>query len=337
MKRYLTTIALISLVGCSSQVPNGGYYQNLAYYNNNVRGKEQYAQRYRDTTAELKETLYKEREWSKRQLAQKDATIEGLRKELYQTRTYVSELMSQLSAVNREQQRAIPLYEQESSYEQVEYSGQQSANNIIYVSASPEVREPITRSSLTIQEDSQEVPALVNPTPRMTPPVQDIVEPQEENKIPLVSTPAQEQVQSAPSPVQEKKSAKDLKRSSQTRSSKVAYEEAMDVLKQKQYERARTLFDAFIKNYPKDALLPNAWYWKGETFYSLADYAQAVTTFMHIVNTYPKSHKAPDALLKIVMCYSALKDTANARKYKEALINSYPKSSSAKKVKQMVL
>lgn len=330
MKRYFTTVALLSLISCSSQVPSSPYYQNLTYYNQ-VQNKAQYTDRSRSTTTELRDTLYKEREWSKRQLAQKDATIEGLRKELYETRAYVSELMAQLSALNKEQIKNIPIYDLQDSYEQVGYSMNDAKHAVVFVSAPAQVRQSVQRASITMQEEPQEKDVLpMNSVDDMLPPART---------TPITPITVQEYTESAspaPSPQPRIQENQAQKKSASSSQSKDLYEQAMDLLKQRKYEEARSLFDSFIEQYPRDTLIPNAWYWKAETYYSLGDYPTAITTFITIVNGYPKSNKAPDALLKIVMCYSALKDIPNAKKYRDVLLTSYPTSNSAKKARQMV-
>lgn len=321
MNKYLIAIMASTLISCSSQVPNAAYYQNLASYDDNPSRKPLFARPYApNTISELRETLYREREWHRRQMAQKDATIEGLRKELFQTRAYVTDLMNELSKINTAQRKDISLYEQEDAYQNVVYTVQARDRAISFVSATQEVREPIGNTILTLEEDTKEATNTQGLSGET-----HAVHPEE----PMEMTPLKEQT------------VKELPRQKQSKApvdkAREIYDGAMKLLNAKEYEKARARFDAMIASYPKHILIPNAWYWKAETFYSMGEYARAISAFMTIVNQYPKSQKAPDALLKIVMSYSALKDTSNAKKYKEVLLTSYPTSTSAKKARQMVL
>lgn len=340
MKHFILMVFTLLFVGCSSQVPNATYYHNLKYTNGNQANARPYLQQNPNSSIVLKETLYREREWHRREISQKDATIEGLRKELLETRAYVATLMSELNKVQSKQRESIALYETQEQYQHISYASETPSPAIQLVSQVREVREPIQRTSVATQEEPQDygvmpinsfdeespIPVQENQAPPLAvqPPVQQKIEMPSQKPIPKPAPVKTQQIQNEPKQTQTLKSSKD------------AYNMAMDLVKQKQYAKARKAFESFITQYPKDVLLPNAWYWKAETFYSLGDYPQAITTFMNIVNNYAKSPKAPDALLKIIMSYSALKDSANAKKYKETLLNSYPTSPSAKKAQQMV-
>ena len=171
MKRYLVIMTTVFLISCSSQVPNTPYYQNLAYYNNNTpRTSYPRQYQYTNSTQDLRETLYREREWHKRQLAQKDATIEGLRKELYETRMYVTNLMSELNKINVERRNTIPLYEQNATYENIYTSSHNQNANVVFASASTEIRQPIQQNSQLVKES----PQTNTPLPMDTTPVYDV-------------------------------------------------------------------------------------------------------------------------------------------------------------------
>ena len=54
------------------------------------------------------------------------------------------------------------------------------------------------------------------------------------------------------------------------------YEKARTLLIEKNLTGANKLFTEFIKNYPKDNLADNAFYWLGECHYSLRNYKKAI-------------------------------------------------------------
>lgn len=96
------------------------------------------------------------------------------------------------------------------------------------------------------------------------------------------------------------------------------------------YEGARGAFDEFLKKYPKDALVPNVLYWKGETYYSQKDYPQSILTFKEVTGRFPKHAKSAAALLKIGMSYDKVGDQDNAIFYLRALVEDFPKSEPGK-------
>jgi len=86
-----------------------------------------------------------------------------------------------------------------------------------------------------------------------------------------------------------------------------AYQAALDTLVER-FEAADSarLFQAFIRDYPESSLLPNAWYWLGESYYVTQNYELALDAFRTLLDEYPASRKEADALLKLGYCQVAL-------------------------------
>ncbi len=87
---------------------------------------------------------------------------------------------------------------------------------------------------------------------------------------------------------------------------KQQYDYAYDVLKQAvqqggEYDEARRAFDAFIESNPDHELTDNAYYWLGETYYVVKDYASASHHFALGLQRFPDGNKAPDIMLKLGM------------------------------------
>ena len=95
------------------------------------------------------------------------------------------------------------------------------------------------------------------------------------------------------------------------------------------FEGARGAFDEFLRKYPKSTLVPNALYWKGETYYSQKNYPQAILAFKEVTGRFPKHDKAAAALLKIGMSYDRVGDPDNAIFYLRALVEDFPGSDPA--------
>lgn len=91
-----------------------------------------------------------------------------------------------------------------------------------------------------------------------------------------------------------------------------AYENAMALLKQRDYPVAEKSLADFIKTYPDHDLTQNAKYWLGETYFAQNKYDFAVRLFAEGYQQYPKGPKAPDNLLKMGLSLAALGDKAGA-------------------------
>ncbi|PZO05400.1 MAG: tol-pal system protein YbgF, partial [Lysobacteraceae bacterium] len=86
-----------------------------------------------------------------------------------------------------------------------------------------------------------------------------------------------------------------------------AYQAALDALVER-FEAADSarLFQAFLRDYPSSALVPNAYYWLGESYYVTQNYDLAQQAFQTLLSQHPGSRKEPDALLKLGYCQIAL-------------------------------
>ena len=86
-----------------------------------------------------------------------------------------------------------------------------------------------------------------------------------------------------------------------------AYQAALDALVER-FEAADSarLFQAFLRDYPSSALVPNAYYWMGESYYVTQNYDLALEAFKTLLLQHPGSRKEADALLKLGYCQVAL-------------------------------
>ena len=86
-----------------------------------------------------------------------------------------------------------------------------------------------------------------------------------------------------------------------------AYQAALDVLiNDFEADRSARMFQAFIRDYPQSGLVPNAWYWLGESYYVTQNYELAIEAFQSLLAQHPGSRKEADALLKLGYCQLAL-------------------------------
>ncbi len=108
-----------------------------------------------------------------------------------------------------------------------------------------------------------------------------------------------------------------------------AYNQAFTSLRNGQFVQSASQFRAFIQQYPQSTLAPNAYYWLGESYYTVQNYDVALKTFQRLIQLYPDSDKTPGALLKVGYCEDALNQTAAAQKTLQAVIDKYPGSTVA--------
>jgi tol-pal system protein YbgF len=91
-----------------------------------------------------------------------------------------------------------------------------------------------------------------------------------------------------------------------------AYNQAFALLNAKQYAKSADAFSGFVKKYPRDPLVPNAYYWLGESFYARGDYVRAADGFRKGYEADPKGQKSADNLLKLGLSLANVKRTEEA-------------------------
>ncbi len=113
-----------------------------------------------------------------------------------------------------------------------------------------------------------------------------------------------------------------------------AYDVAFKAIRAGNYVEASREFRSFIQQYPNHALVPNAWYWLGESYYATTNYPVALESFQQLLSQFPQSDKAPDALLKVGYSQLELKQTAAARATLTQVTTKYPGSKVASLAKE---
>jgi tol-pal system protein YbgF len=111
------------------------------------------------------------------------------------------------------------------------------------------------------------------------------------------------------------------------------YDYGLGLIKANKFGEARKSLDEFAKTYPDHRLMPNVFYWRGETFYAEKDFESAAITFQEVIDRFPESPKAPDALYKQGMCFYNMKDSVSAKAAFNLLLSKYPASIAAGKAK----
>ena len=107
---------------------------------------------------------------------------------------------------------------------------------------------------------------------------------------------------------------------------KAAYQNAFNLLKNAQYDRAIVAFQKFLIVFSDSTLADNAQYWLGEAYYVNKSFPEAQAAFRKVVDKYPQSRKRPDALLKIGYCQYELKQWDLAKGTLSQLVAQFPDS-----------
>ncbi len=96
---------------------------------------------------------------------------------------------------------------------------------------------------------------------------------------------------------------------------------------------ARQLYSEFLKKWPKDALVAEAHFGLGETYFAEDKCREALFEYGKLLQDYPKSDATPNAYLRSSDCFKKLKMQEESRLALEELVKGYPKSEAAKTAK----
>jgi tol-pal system protein YbgF len=108
-----------------------------------------------------------------------------------------------------------------------------------------------------------------------------------------------------------------------------AYEEAVAVLRNGDFDKAAVALSGFVRRYPTSGYLDSARFWLGNALYGKRDYKEAVATFRTMIAAAPDHPRTPEALLALANCQVEMKDIKGARRTLDDLLKTYPKSEAA--------
>lgn len=116
-----------------------------------------------------------------------------------------------------------------------------------------------------------------------------------------------------------------------------AYAAAYDLFKEGSYEKARTQFQDFLKNFADTEYSDNAQFWIGECYYFEGNYEQAILEYDKVTKNYPNGDKVAPALLKQGLAFVNLGDKVSGRLVLQQVIKSYPNTSQARVARSKLL
>lgn len=112
------------------------------------------------------------------------------------------------------------------------------------------------------------------------------------------------------------------------------YQAALAAFNASDYDQAISLLSQIIINGNPPELVPNAYYWLGESFYSQGRFADAIQYFEYTTQVGP-TYKRETALYKLARCNYAIGNTQAASMWFDRLRAEYPATKYAKNLKKL--
>jgi tol-pal system protein YbgF len=108
---------------------------------------------------------------------------------------------------------------------------------------------------------------------------------------------------------------------------------ADDTAKGGDKQLARTLYNEFLKKWPKDNSAGEAHFGLGETYYTDEKCREALYEYGKVIQEFTKTRSAPEAYLRSAECFKKLKMVAESKLALETLMKEHPKTDQAKTAK----
>ena len=115
-----------------------------------------------------------------------------------------------------------------------------------------------------------------------------------------------------------------------------AYQTALILIQDKEYEEAISVLRDMIQTYPNGRQVPNGFYYLGELYITIEpkELENARQNFVQLVRLYPKHTKVPEAKYKLGTIYDELSDSSKALEYLDQVVKDYPGTSVARLAKE---
>jgi tol-pal system protein YbgF len=115
-----------------------------------------------------------------------------------------------------------------------------------------------------------------------------------------------------------------------TAQSQQAYNDAYNLIPQRNFDEAELALTKFVKDYPNNTLTGNGYYWLGEVKLVQGKSQEAIDAFTTVIKNFPGHSKEQDSLYKLGTVTDQLGDTAKAKSYLQDVIRRFPDSKAAK-------
>jgi len=113
---------------------------------------------------------------------------------------------------------------------------------------------------------------------------------------------------------------------------KTLYDNAVELIRARQYELAISQLEAVIARHPGGAFTANAYYWLGEVYLAKSepDYEAARQAFAQVITFFPNHRKVPDAAFKLGKVYHLIGDCTRATEILNQVIKQHQTTTVAK-------
>ena len=114
------------------------------------------------------------------------------------------------------------------------------------------------------------------------------------------------------------------------------YNAALESFRNREYDKALSIWEQYVQTYPNNELVPQAWFWQGESLYQQSRFNEAILRYQEVVEKYPKSPKYPAALLKQGVSFTKIGKDKAGRLLLEDLIKRFPNSPEAQQARTIL-
>jgi tol-pal system protein YbgF len=108
------------------------------------------------------------------------------------------------------------------------------------------------------------------------------------------------------------------------------YRDAYNLLRRGSVDQSVSLFDEFLKKYPKSRWAADAVYWTGEARFAAGRFDEAVLQFDRVIKEFPGSRKEINALLKQGLAFEKMGDRRSAKIIFQKLVQEKPHTAQAR-------
>ncbi|WP_111637080.1 tol-pal system protein YbgF [Marinomonas shanghaiensis] len=114
-----------------------------------------------------------------------------------------------------------------------------------------------------------------------------------------------------------------------TEEAQQAYNNAYNLIRERQFDQAETAFASFVNAFPNNSLTGNGYYWLGEVKLVQGKSREALEAFSTVIQNFPGHSKEQDSLYKLGTVSDQIGDTEKARFYLQDVIKRFPDSKAA--------
>lgn len=114
------------------------------------------------------------------------------------------------------------------------------------------------------------------------------------------------------------------------------YSQGRDGIQKGEPAAGRQKLEEFIRLQPQSDMIPNAYYWIGESYYAEKNYESAILQFQDVIEKFPAHAKAAAALFKQALAFKAMGEEKKGNALLLKLTEIYPKAEEAPRAKAML-